>query len=209
MGRIIVIEGLDGAGKETQARLLVKVLASSKLISFPRYGTVVGRLIRHYLNGKMYDPTKVSPYIASLLYTLDRFLYSFEARKLLKEDYTIVFDRYIGSNLAFQGAKIRDKRSRLRFYSILQYIEYTILGISKPDITIFLSVDEEFTADLLSGRGEKDGHESNAEFQKRAFDCYRELASLLGWKTIECTKDGKLLSVDAIKGLIHQALEEK
>src|SRR3712207_3314277 len=107
---LIAIEGIDGSGKGTQARLLRERCRaaglSAALISFPRYAeTRFGRAVGKFLNGRFGTLDQVSPFLAALLYAGDRF----ESRTLLRESLfandVVVLNRYVASNVAHQGSK--------------------------------------------------------------------------------------------------------
>ncbi len=141
-GKLIVIEGIDGSGKGTQARLLTRRLGregfKTATISFPQYGKKSAGLIEEYLNGKYGD---VEPYAASLFYAVDRFDASAKIRELLAEGHIVILDRYVDSNAGHQGAKISDARARGRFLKWLYMTEYEILNVPKPDIVLILKIE--------------------------------------------------------------------
>ncbi|OGZ94487.1 MAG: dTMP kinase [Candidatus Sungbacteria bacterium GWC2_49_10] len=151
-GKLVVLEGIDGSGKGTQAKLLRERLAregfETEAISFPQYGKKSAGLIEEYLNGTYED---VNPYAASLFYAVDRFDASIEIRKLLDEGHIVILDRYVDSNAGHQGAKISDRSARGQFLKWLYDTEYRILGVPKPDIVLILTIDPA-TAQLNVGK---------------------------------------------------------
>lgn len=157
-GKLIVIEGIDGSGKGTQAKLLASRLTrggfKTAAISFPQYGKKSAGLIEEYLNGIYGD---VNPYAASLFYAVDRFDASIKIKKLLAEGQIVVLDRYVDSNAGHQGAKISDLNERGRFLEWLYETEYKILGVPQPDIIVILKIEPK-TAQSNVGKKDARGY---------------------------------------------------
>lgn len=176
--KILCFEGGDAAGKATQTRQLKQRLEDNGLsvqtFAFPMYEhTVFGKLIRRYLNGEFGDATGIHPVLASMLYACERY-----ETKLLLAELTcdiILLDRYLGSNLAFQGAKLAGKE-RSEFLDLILDIESNIFNVFLPDLTILLDTSAEVSQRLMTNRT-KDGHETNMEYQESARRLYRELAA--------------------------------
>src|SRR5262249_41050956 len=108
---LVAIEGIDAAGKHTQASLLRKRAEgggySTGVLSFPRYTeTRYGRFVADYLNGRYGDLSSVMPHFAALLYAGDRLESRDTIRELAETHDLLIFDRYIASNLAYQAAKL-------------------------------------------------------------------------------------------------------
>lgn len=148
-GKFIVFEGIDGSGKSTQTKFLIKKLKKEGYkvakIDFPQYGTKSAGLIEEYLNGKYGSSKEVGPWRASIFYACDRYDASFKIRKWLKEGKIVVSDRYIGSNIGHQGAKIKNKKERKKYLKWLFNLEYNIFGIPKPDISFILKINPELS----------------------------------------------------------------
>ncbi|MBQ6323655.1 MAG: thymidylate kinase [Bacilli bacterium] len=209
-GKIIVVEGTDCSGKETQTRLLEKKLneAGRKCIrfSFPMYDTPTGKIVGGpYLGnpeiGKGFfeeGATKVDPHVACLYYAADRKYNLPKIEKYLNEGYYVILDRYTTSNLAHQGSKIKDKDERFNMYQWIDKLEYWLLQLPKPDKSIFLHVPYQHTIELLKNREYQDENEKNPEHLKAAEDAYLELAELYNWEKIECVKENKLRSIEDI-----------
>lgn len=138
-GRLIVFEGIDGAGKTTQAKLLLnhlkKIKRKAVFIHFPQYQTKSGGLIENYLQGK-YE--KIGPYQASVFYAADRFDGGLRIRQWLKEGYIVIADRYVASNIGHQGGKIADVKEREKFFHWLYEFEYKLFEIPKPTLSFLL-----------------------------------------------------------------------
>ena len=207
-GKLIVIEGTDCSGKETQSNLLVKKLnllgINSINLSFPMYNTPTGRIISEAFLGKekaswfKEGSIKVDPKVAGLYYAADR-KYNFDIiNDYLEKGYYVVIDRYVSSNMAHQGAKIDDPDLRFELYEWIDKLEYWLLELPKPDDTIFLHVPFKYTKELMKNRESLDENELDEDYQKNSIKTYLELASMYNWKLIECVKDNKLRSIEDI-----------
>lgn len=208
-GRLIVIEGIDGAGKTTQARLLFKRLRrerrNAKLIHFPQYRVnVFGRLLREFLDGKHGDPSSVDPYLASALYAADRFEAKEKLLSWLRDGAIVICDRYVSASLMHQGGKLRGSAERARFFTWLKEVEYRVFGLPKPDIIVYLSLASSLARGLLK---KKDGVERSARYNRNSSEAGRELARKEKWTTIQCERRGAVLPREAIHERIYAALK--
>ena len=203
-GKIIVVEGTDCSGKETQSKLLEERLNSigKKCVrfDFPNYESPTGKIIGGaYLGKPEIGPSffkegavNVEPHVVCLYY----------------DDYYVILDRYTTSNLAHQGSKIHDKDERFNMYQWIDKLEYWLLGLPKPDKTIFLHVPLENTLELRKNRKSIDEHEKSPEYLKRAEESYLELSELYNWDKIECIRNNKLRSVEDINNEIMKIIEK-
>lgn len=219
-GKIIVVEGTDCSGKETQSKLLEKRLNSigKKCVrfDFPNYESPTGRIIGGaYLGRPEIGPSffkegavNVEPHVVCLYYAADRKYAMPEIEKYLNNDYYVILDRYTTSNLAHQGSKIHDKDERFNMYQWIDKLEYWLLGLPKPDKTIFLHVPLENTLELRKNRKSIDEHEKSPEYLKRAEESYLELSELYNWDKIECIRNNKLRSVEDINNEIMKIIEK-
>ena len=182
-----VVEGLDGSGKSTQIRLLKDYFLRRKMpykyLHFPRTDSgVFGDLIARFLRGELGNISDVHPYLVALIYAGDRKDAAGMINQWLKEKYTVLLDRYVYSNIAFQCAKIEEQAERLRLKDWIYYLEYEYFKIPKPDLSLFLDVPVAFTESKLSDnrmgkdrhylKGGVDIHEASIEFQKKVRDAY-------------------------------------
>lgn len=216
-GKIIVIEGTDCSGKETQSKLLVKRLTEEGkkcvTISFPAYDTPTGKIVGGAYLGKpeicdsfFDDAVKLDPKIACLYYAADRKYNIDKVHKYVDEGYYVILDRYVTSNLAHQGCKIEDKDERFYMYQWIDKLEYWLLELPKPDKTIFLHVPYDFTKELEKNRNSLDEHEKSPEHLKNAERAYVELSQLYNWTTIECIRNNKLRSIEDINDEIYKEI---
>ncbi|MBQ3307081.1 MAG: thymidylate kinase [Bacilli bacterium] len=218
-GKIIVIEGTDCSGKETQSKLLEKRLNEKgrKCIrfSFPMYDTPTGKIVGgSYLGKPEISPSlfeegavNVDPHVVCLYYAADRKYNMPKIEKYLNEGYYVILDRYTTSNLAHQGSKIKDDDERFNMYQWIDKLEYWLLKLPKPDITIFLHVPYENTIELRKNREFIDEHEKSEEHLKSAEKAYVELSELYNWEKIECIKDNKLRTIEDINDEIFKMID--
>ena len=219
-GKIIVVEGTDCSGKETQSKLLEERLNSigKKCVrfDFPNYESPTGKIIGGaYLGKPEIGPSffkegavNVEPHVVCLYYAADRKYAMPEIEKYLNDDYYVILDRYTTSNLAHQGSKIHDKDERFNMYQWIEKLEYWLIGLPKPDKTIFLHVPLENTLELRKNRKSIDEHEKSPEYLKRAEESYLELSELYNWDKIECIRNNKLRSVEDINNEIMKIIEK-
>ncbi len=221
-GKIIVVEGTDCSGKDTQTYLLVQRLRKKgrkiERLSFPAYDTPTGKIIGGpYLGkkhlGECYFPEgaiNVDPKVASLYYAADRRYNRQVILDLLNQGIDVVLDRYVESNMGHQGGKIFDKEERLKLYKNLENLEYDFLELPRPDITIFLYMPYQKVVELKKGRPEEDDqHEASPLHLRNAEHAYLELAELHDYKKIDCVdKKGKLRDIEQIHEDIYQVVCE-
>jgi dTMP kinase len=149
----------------------------------------------------------VDPYVVCLYYAADRKYNLPKIEEYLKDGYYVILDRYTTSNLAHQGSKIKDKDERFNMYQWIDKLEYWLLGLPKPDKTIFLHVPAEKTLELLKCKECIDGQEKSLEQLKNVEESYIELSELYNWDRIECIKNDKLRTVDDINNEIIKLVE--
>lgn len=218
MGKLIVIEGLDGSGKSTQLDLLFKNLKLNgidcKSVSFPDYDNPSSTLVKMYLNGTFgKKPEDVNAFAASVFYTVDRYA-SFKANwgKYYENGGTVVAGRYTTSNAIHQASKLPESEWE-GFLSWLYDFEYSKIGIPKPDKVIFLDMPVEVSQKLLTKRYEgdnskKDIHESDTEYLDRCRKAAVFTASYSGWETIPCSENGEARSIEDIsKDVLNSVLK--
>ena len=209
--RFIVIEGVDGTGKETQTGILINKLRQLGIIvleqHFPRYDeSPWGLIIKEYLNGKYGDPIKQSPYTSSIPYAADRMDASIKIKDHLSQNnsHMVVADRYMLSNAAYQSAKIENLEERKKFLDWLFKTESEKFKLITPDLTIVLTLPIEIIEKHLNEREEKDGHESNKEYLLRVAKLYIELAGQQNLSIINCAENNEQLSKEKISEIIWE-----
>lgn len=220
MGQFIAIEGGDGSGKGTQARLLIDWLRSQGRdvleLDFPQYSQPSALYVERYLNGEYGAANDVPADLASLAYALDRYSTKERVNEFLaKPDGIVIANRYVASNMAHQGTKFDDETRRKQFYDEILHLEYEILGIAKPDLNIVLLVPADISqanVDKKAARSytakKRDIHEADATHLDKAKRNYEEICKLYPeeFTAIECMKDGQLRSVESIHQNIRTIL---
>ena len=211
MATLIAIEGIDGAGKGTQTNRLVASLRELGLVvdslQFPRYGTTTfGSAIGDFLNGRFGALNEVHPQLAAVLYAGDRY----ESRSLLLEmmdnNDVVVLDRFVGSNLAHQSAKL-DGDARTELIKWIEKIEFEVFALPRPQLTILIDMSSQMSRELVARKAardyttqEADLQESDLPYLEKVRRCYLALAhSRLDWRTVHGLNDGgSLRTIDDI-----------
>jgi dTMP kinase len=198
-GKIIVIEGSDGTGKETQAKLLKENLESMGhtvgSLSFPRYTseTVGGRLLHHVLksdSADTYNFSTINPYSASLLYIMDRVESTSLIHELLNTYDFIVMDRYYTANLLHQGAKFSNITERNTYLDTIYNIEIQQLQVPDADIVFYLTLPLKVSLARMEKRRNETGEaidqvERDHRYIANSIERGLDIAKHLGWNIIE------------------------
>lgn len=208
-GVLLAIEGTDGSGKATQVELLSNRLVREgydvEVIAFPQYHNNSSYFVREYLAGTYGRAASVSPYVASLFYSLDRYHASFRIRQALAEGKIVIADRYTASNLAHQGTKVTNPQERRGFYVWTRAVEEQTLAIPQPVRSIVLNASPEITMNLIALRGNQlDEHEKDAKHLETAAEMYIELCELFpdSFVRLDCSRDGQLLERQVIHEMV-------
>lgn len=220
-GKLIVIEGVDASGKQTQTGLLYEYIKSvtDKVIKieFPDYESPSSEVIKMYLNGDFgKDADSVNPFAASTFFAIDRFV-SFKTKweKLYNDGYIIIADRYVTANMLYQASKLKDAGDKSDFIEWIKDLEYKKFGLPEPDISIFLDVKPEISFKLISARKNKysgseklDIHESNREYLEKTYENAKFVADKCGFTVIDCVRDGELKTIGEIHGDIKSKVKD-
>ena len=215
MGTLIVIDGLDGSGKNTQSKRLYQALCDMgkqvRLVSFPDYESPACHPVKMYLSGKFgTEPEDVNSYAASTFFAVDRFAsFRLDWKKDYDDGAIIIANRYTTANAIHQLTKLPPEEHK-DFLDWLYDFEFQKLGLPAPDLTLMLKVPVEKSLELIDHRGEeKDIHE-NREHLKKAALAAKTCAELWGWETLSCVDEsGEMLSVEAIGEKILSLVKEK
>lgn len=221
MSKLIVIEGTDCSGKETQSNILLEKLKKENVkiekLGFPNYSSPTGKIVGGPYLGKQHisegifpeGAGNVDPKVASLYYAADRRYNKKLITDLLDNDVFVLLDRYVESNMGHQGGKITNKEERLKMYKWLENLEYNLLELPKPDLVIFLYMPYQYATELKKNREEAaDQHESNPEHLINAENTYLELAELYNFRKVDCVKDGIVRSIEDIHEEIYKIFKE-
>ena len=220
-GKLIVIEGTDCSGKETQTKKIVERCEKKGIkvynYSFPRYDTPTGRIVGGPYLGKSYicdgwfkeGATNVDALVASAYYAADRRYNIKEIVDHLNNGDIVLLDRYVESNMAHQGGKLASKEERQKMYEKLDELEFGIMELPRPDAVIFLYMPSPYAAILKQSRVESaDQHESSREHLERAEQAYLELTEKYGYIKIDCVKDDVIRTIDDISDEVMARFEE-
>ena len=214
-GRLIVIEGTDCSGKETQTKKLLEKLNDTGIktyyFSYPNYNSPTGKIVGGpYLGKKEISPcwfnegaVNVDPYVSSLYYAADRKYNIDSILHLLNNGSNVILDRYVYSNMAHQGSKLDFKDERVEIYNFLEQLEFNLLRLPKPDIKIFLHMPNQFAKVLKQNRESIDEHEKDEDYLLKAEKTYIEIADIYNFKTIECVSNNQIRSIDNISDEVY------
>lgn len=204
-GKIIVFEGLDYSFKETNSKKLFQYIKENItekviLLSFPNYESDSSYFVKRYLNGDYGND--VDEYKASIFYLVDRYdtIIKENINQLIEEGYIIILDRYTGSNLIFQTAKI-DKNSsneiesnvkKMKFIKWVKDMEYNIFNLPKENVVIYMNMPLEVSYELMKQRKLKnnednDIHEDNKKFLEIVENNALSIANSNLWNIVNCT----------------------
>lgn len=219
-GKLIVIEGSDGAGKTTQLELLRKYLTSlqipTKVIDFPRYKTsFYGKMIAQYLNGEFGKFEHIHPHLISVLYAMDRASAKRTMDSWLKEGNIVLSNRYATSNMAHQSARLSGAEKE-QFLVWIEELEYKLNKIPREDIVIYLYVPYQISQELILKKDKtqrsyvkgktKDVAEENLEHMRKSEEAYKDLVNRFPhWVMISCVDENNKLKK---RETIHEEIKE-
>lgn len=221
MGKLFVIEGTDGSGKQTQLERLKQRFEEEKIdyksMSFPNYENDSSALVKMYLAGEFGENAKdVSPYIASTFFAADRYA----TFKRYFEDYynnggILLADRYTTANMVHQAGKIQNKEERKKFLDWLYDFEFNLYGLPKPDKVFFLNMPPEYSLKLTKDRENKFSHTQAKDIHERdenhIVDSYNAACSVIdeyNWYEIKCVKDGEIRTIEDIHEQIYNEIRK-
>ena len=225
-GKIVVIEGTDCSGKETQTKMLVERLKKEdykvERLSFPMYDTPTGKIIGACLLGKQdmcnellttehsFFPEgggNIDSLAAINLYAADRRYNLPKIKNLVNEGYIVIIDRYVTSNMAHRGGLIDSKEERLKIYNKIDTLEYEINELPKPDKTLLLYLPYDYACELKKNREETpDEAESNKDYLQKGERAYLELAEIYKYDIIECVSNNKIRTIEDINEELYNKI---
>jgi dTMP kinase len=221
MGLFVVLEGIDGSGKGTQAAKLAQTaVADGRTVasfSFPLYDdNPFSRAIGQYLNGELGSLDEVHPALSALLYACDRFHARPDLERAIEECDLVVCDRYVASNLAHQGSQLQGEE-RARFLDWLLEVEYGEFRLPKPDLVVLLDAHPKLARELVAKKGarsytslEADILESDEAHGDASRAIYLELARRDDWHLVGAAReDGSVRDIDEIAADVWAAVEPR
>jgi dTMP kinase len=220
-GKLIALEGIDGSGKRTQLDLLASALEARRLttfrISFPRYESFYGKLVGRYLNGEFGTLEAVDPHLSALLYAGDRLEAKPEIEAALAAGKVVLADRYIGSNMAHQSARVPLEK-REEFFAWLKRLEYGLYALPAEDLVVYLRVPVEEAHRLVGLKSARsytnmkhDIQEADIKHLEQTAIIYDRLATEANWVLIDCVNgaSGLLRSPEDIHKAVLQTVETR
>uniref|UniRef100_A0A060THF9 Thymidylate kinase n=1 Tax=Blastobotrys adeninivorans TaxID=409370 RepID=A0A060THF9_BLAAD len=187
-GSLILIEGLDRAGKSTQCERL-KDRIGATLLKFPDRTTPIGKMINDYLT----NSSDLSDEAIHLLFSANRWEAKKTIEDLIYSGRNVVVDRYVYSGVAFSAAKLANLN--------LEWCLNPDKGLPYPDVTIFLDVSEE-VAKQRGGYGEE--RYEKLEFQRKVRHIFKDQLRRDDWIVISADA-----SVDEVADKIYDAVKDK
>jgi dTMP kinase len=195
-GLLIAIEGIDGSGKYTQAKLLEHSLQSRGYrvlaTGFPQYDSWFGNMVGQFLNGDFGVLETVDPHFSALLYAGDRFEAKPRLESALNDGKIVLVDRYVASNLAHQVART-PAGQRSEFLRWIEHLEYSIYGLPREDLILYLRVPPSQAQRLIAQKAERNYTRKTHDIQEKslhhledAAEMYDMLSRSKPWATIQC-----------------------
>lgn len=221
MGKLFVIDGTDGSGKQTQLGELKNRLNKEKIdyrvVSFPNYDSKTSTLVKMYLSGEFGTNSKeISPYIASTFYAADRYAtYQTELKEYYENGGLILADRYTTSNMIHQAGKIKDKKERDKFLKWLWDFEFNLYKLPIPTEVFFLNMPVEKSLELIANRDNKFTHSSKKDIHERdknhlidAYSAACDVAKDYNWYEVKCVKDDRIRTIEDIHEEIYNEIKK-
>ena len=220
-GKLFVIDGTDGSGKQTQFTKLQERLKKDNVdfrtVSFPNYDSPSSGLVKMYLSGEFGKNAKdVSPYIASTFYAADRYAtFKTGYEEYYKNGGIILADRYTTANMVHQAGKIKDVEEREKFLNWLCDFEFNLYGLPEPSEVFFLNMPVEKSLELMKNRNnkftnsdQKDIHESDEKHLRDAYSAACDVSKKYGWYEINCVKENKVRTIEDIHEEIYKEIKK-
>ena len=217
MGRLVVVEGLDGSGKSTQVEMLIDKLkginVELKNLDFPCYDDNSSIFVKMYLDGEFgKNSSDISCYGASMFYAADRYVSFLKGWGAdYKSGTSFVANRYTTSNAVHQMSKLSEEEWD-DYLTWLFDFEYVKLSLPAPDLVVFLDVDPNISRRMMLGRynGNKellDIHEKDLDYQRRCQKAAMYCCKTMGWKVINCSKDNEIRDKERISEELFNIIE--
>lgn len=220
-GKLFVIDGTDGSGKQTQFERLVKRLKEDgvdyRTVSFPNYDSPSSGLVKMYLSGEFGTNAKeISPYIASTFYAADRYAtYKTQLESYYQNGGLILADRYTTANMIHQAGKIKEKEERKKFLDWLWDFEFRLYGLPIPTECFFLKMDPNHAFQLMENRENKFSHTQEKDIHERdknhiidSYEAACDVAKDYGWYVVDCVKNNQIRTIDEIHEEIYTEIKK-
>ena len=223
-GKLISLESCDGGGKTTQIEKISNYLEfnnySHTFFHFPMYGhNQFSDLIARFLRGEFGNIDEVDPLFVANMYAMDRYKFLNELKAYLKTNDVVLLDRYVFSNIAYQGAKVESRNKRNELMDWIFAFEFNFLKLPYPDLNLFLNVPSEVIKERLNEKregddrtylnGKEDIHEADLDFQNRVAQCYLDtMSEKLNCKIVRTTDFSLVLKPEQIFNSYEAEIDE-
>lgn len=221
-GKLIVFDGNDGSGKQTQMkRMIERLQAEGKKVhtlDFPRYyDNFFGKLIGEGLTGAFGKWTELPPKLASIPYAADRF----ESKQILdawlEAGDLVLLDRYASANQIHQTQKFNTKEEQKEFLDWLVKMEFEVFKIPKPDTVLYFDVTVPVSLDNLKKKnpdkykeGKEDSTETDVNYLTRSRQCAQWIAGQdSSWVLINCMDGESMRGIDDIHAEVYEKLSKE
>lgn len=219
-GKLIVIEGTDCSGKETQSNMLKEKLEKEGIKveknCFPRYDTPTGFIIGSCILGKPHlgecifkeGTTNIPSKVASLYYAADRLYNIEEINKTLDSGINVILDRYVESSMGHQAGKLKTKEEKTEMMEWIEKLEFDLLGLPKPDMVLFLYMPYQYAVELRNNRKEApDGAEQDIEHLKNAEQTYLLMAEKYNYNIVNCVNNEQIRTIEDINNEVYNIVK--
>lgn len=220
-GKLFVVEGLDGSGKQTQSQLLYERLLCEgykvKKVEYPNYSSESSALVKMYLRGEFGSkPEDVDAYVSSTFFAADRYAsYKTDYENFYDEGGIVIADRYTTSNMVHQASKIHNEEEWNKFLDWLWDLEFNIYKIPVPYQVFFLDIKPDISQKLIVDRENKFSHEQAKDIHERDFaylsDSYvnaLKIAQKYNWHIINCVDNGNLKPISEINDILFKEIKK-
>ena len=220
-GKLFVVEGLDGSGKQTQSQLLYERLSAGgfkvKKVEYPNYASESSALVKMYLRGDFGSkPEDVDAYVSSTFFAADRYAsYKTDYEDFYNEGGIVIADRYTTSNMVHQASKIHDETEWNKFLDWLWDLEFGIYKIPVPSQVFFLDIQPDISQKLISHRFNKFSHEETKDIQERDVDYLKDsyanalkVCEKYGWHRINCVDGERLKPIEEISDILFSEVKK-
>lgn len=221
MGKLFVIDGTDGSGKQTQFEKLKESLEKEginyKIVSFPNYESPSSSLVKMYLSGEFgTDAKKISPYIASTFYAADRYAtFQIGYKEYYENGGILLADRYTTANMVHQAGKIKNKEERKKFLDWLWDFEFNLYGLPVPTEVFFLNMPVKKSLELIKNREnkfthdtKKDIHENDTQHLLDSYEAACQVAKDYNWYEVQCVKNNEIRTIEDIHKEIYEEVKK-
>ena len=212
-GKFIVIEGNDGSGKSTQAKMLAEKFGQLsrdvEIVHFPFYDSFYGSFIKKHLQGGISKDN--NPYLLAMAFANDRLMKKDQIYQWLEEGKIVIAVRYVASSKAYQSVKFKAPEEMQEFVKWVDEMEYDVNKLPRPDITIYLNVPADIAFGLVQQRSEKSKSRpeiyEKLTIMQKVEQVYLAMSKNKNWLRIDCIHGEEMLTKEEISDKIYQLVK--